>query len=82
MRKKYTGSYNKFGAFELRKASGQVEKTIEPNDVFSVDNSFGGYWAKPITYGGERRLALIRLSQKWKMRCISPAHFGHEAVIN
>ena len=40
----------------------QTVRTISPNEVFSIGNQMGGYWAKPITYAGKKTLALVKLS--------------------
>jgi len=66
MRTKYIANYNSQGAFELRNESGAIAKIIEPNEVFSIGNSIGGYWAKPIRYSDTPMLALIRLSGQEK----------------
>ena len=45
-----------------RPFKGAVHMTIKPDDVFSIGNQMGGYWAKPVTYAGKKRLSLIKLS--------------------
>lgn len=61
MRRNSIGSYNCRGAFELRDDGG-LHHVVEPDSTFRVGSSIGGYWAKPVQYGGRRMISLIRLS--------------------
>lgn len=60
MREKVIGSYEG-GNFVLRKEDGSIYLKIEPDKIFRIGNSIGGYWAKPINYAGQRMIALVRL---------------------
>lgn len=62
MRRHATGSYDDAGHFVLADHSGGQYLTVSPNEIFSVGNSIGGYWAKPIRYAGQSMLALVRLT--------------------
>lgn len=61
-----SGSYSATGAFELRHAegilTGELLTVIEPNTVFSVGNSIGGYYARQVMYTGQRMIAAVRVS--------------------
>lgn len=61
MRTECTGAYTEYGSFELRREDGSLYRKIDPDQVFQVGNSIGGFWAKPITYTGQRMIALVRV---------------------
>jgi len=53
---------------------GEVFVILRPNKIFGIGTSIGGYWVKPITYAGQKMLAVIRISGSerklplWKLR--------------
>ncbi|TAL20456.1 hypothetical protein EPN90_01005 [Patescibacteria group bacterium] len=61
-----TGNYDENGGYTLTHAEGEqkgeVYMTIAPNSAFGVGNSMGGYFARQITYVGQKMIALIRVS--------------------
>lgn len=56
-----TGNYTDRGAYELRTPDGKPYLHIAPCDVFGIGNSIGGYFARPVKYAGQNRLALVRI---------------------
>lgn len=69
MRTLVQGQYDTLGNYVLRYETddygrkGEVHMTIEPGACFGIGNSMGGWWAKPITYGDQSMIALVRVSQ-------------------
>jgi hypothetical protein len=69
-RVKVVGNYVESGAYELRYSEGPeadlIHLVIEPGKVFSIGNSIGGYFAKPIVFAGEARISLVSISGSQK----------------
>lgn len=74
-----TGNYDVAGNFVLSLGEdsrygdgkkGDVFKTIAPETVIGVGNSIGGYFARRITYAGQKMLALVRVSGGEKRRSV------------
>lgn len=49
------------GTVELYNEEGVIQR-ITPNEIFSVGNSIGGFWGKPIEINKEPRIQLINVS--------------------
>lgn len=50
----------------LTEEDGSEYLRIEPNEIFSVGNSIGGYWARPIKWAGSPALSLVRIGGREK----------------